>query len=205
MPRVLLTAFEPYDVWTRNSSWLALVELTKDLPTYPPMTTRLFPVDYKLLHERLERDVTDEFSHVIHIGQPPGSSSIALESIGHNVASQRGLAGIEFETLVPGGPLAYRSEFDVAELARTVRHAGIPCHASFHAGTYLCNAALYLTHHLIQQRNLQTKALFVHLPLDISQAAEAASPTPSLGAQTSAQALRILLDEVVRTDGIAAV
>ena len=29
MPRVLLTAFEPYDEWKTNASWLALVELTK--------------------------------------------------------------------------------------------------------------------------------------------------------------------------------
>ena len=32
MPSVLITAFEPYDRWRANSSWLTLVQLTQDLP-----------------------------------------------------------------------------------------------------------------------------------------------------------------------------
>ena len=40
MPTLLLTAFEPYDGWPENSSWLTLVELTKNLPSAPRLTTR---------------------------------------------------------------------------------------------------------------------------------------------------------------------
>ena len=46
MASVLITAFEPYDRWEANSSWLALVELTKDLPSEPRITTRRYPVDF---------------------------------------------------------------------------------------------------------------------------------------------------------------
>ena len=46
MPRVLLTAFEPYDRWKANASWLALVQLTQHLPDEPQITTRLYPVDF---------------------------------------------------------------------------------------------------------------------------------------------------------------
>jgi len=35
MTRVLITAFEPFDRWSENSSWLALVELTRSLPESP--------------------------------------------------------------------------------------------------------------------------------------------------------------------------
>ena len=60
MPRVLVTAFEPYDVWSENASWLALVELTRDLPVRPEVTTRLYPVDYAEMRKRLERDLAAE-------------------------------------------------------------------------------------------------------------------------------------------------
>ncbi len=51
MTRVLLTAFEPYDTWKANASWLALVDLTSDLPSQPQVTTRLYPVDFDQLRE----------------------------------------------------------------------------------------------------------------------------------------------------------
>ena len=56
-PRVLITAFEPYDRWRENSSWLALVELTKELPREPHVTTRLYPVDFGLVRSKLEEDL----------------------------------------------------------------------------------------------------------------------------------------------------
>ena len=36
MKKVLVTAFEPYDRWKTNASWLALVHLTQDLPPQSP-------------------------------------------------------------------------------------------------------------------------------------------------------------------------
>ena len=49
MPSVLVTAFEPYDRWKTNSSWLALVNFTHELPDEPAITTRLYPVDISRL------------------------------------------------------------------------------------------------------------------------------------------------------------
>jgi pyrrolidone-carboxylate peptidase len=46
MARVLLTAFGPYGSWESNASWLALTELTRELPSLPQVTTRLYPTDY---------------------------------------------------------------------------------------------------------------------------------------------------------------
>ena len=57
MARVLVTAFEPFDGWKANSSWLTLVELTKELPPGPALTTRLYPVDFAALQQRLSEDL----------------------------------------------------------------------------------------------------------------------------------------------------
>jgi len=39
MPTVLITAFDAYDAWEQNSSWLTLIELTRNLPEQPSVTT----------------------------------------------------------------------------------------------------------------------------------------------------------------------
>ena len=82
MPRVLLTAFEPYDRWKSNASWLALVQLTQHLPDEPQITTRLYPVDFAEMKERLAADLSANFDYALHVGQAPGSSRIQLEAIG---------------------------------------------------------------------------------------------------------------------------
>src|ERR1700749_2502012 len=85
MTRVLVTAFEPYDRWKTNASWLALVHLTQDLPSEPAITTRLYPVDFAVVRRKLSEDLEGNYDYAIHLGQAPGSGRIQLESVGINV------------------------------------------------------------------------------------------------------------------------
>jgi pyroglutamyl-peptidase len=59
----------------------------------------------------------------------------------------------------------------LADWATKLRGAGIPAQVSYHAGTYLCNATLYYSHYLIERMKLTTRAAFLHLPLDVANAA----------------------------------
>ncbi len=197
MCRVLLTAFEPYDSWPENSSWLTMIQLTRDLPERPQVTTRRYPVDYEKLHEHLAQDLALGFDVVLHLGQAPGSSCIHLETIALNVATKSGDTTTEGRYLVPDGPLAYRTAMPVEKYCATLRQSGFPTRISFHAGTYLCNAALYLSHHIIDKEELSTRALFVHLPLDLSQAAASENEVPSISAQHCADAIRLLIQQIV--------
>ena len=72
MVSVLVTAFEAYDQWQENASWLALVELTKELPQSLTIVTRRYPVDFEETRKRLERDLADNHEFAIHLGQAPG-------------------------------------------------------------------------------------------------------------------------------------
>ena len=74
MATVLLTAFEPYDRWTTNASWLALMELVKDLPKAPAITTRLYPVEFQEVRRRLREDLQSNYDVALHLGQAPGSA-----------------------------------------------------------------------------------------------------------------------------------
>lgn len=202
MPRILVTAFEPYDRWPENASWLALVELTRELPTNALIVTRRYPVDFEAARSRLADDLAANYDVALHLGQAPGIGRIHLEAIGVNVAGRRDQSPDQYQSLAAGGPAAYHSELPLAEWSATIRAAGIPCQVSHHAGTYLCNALLYWTHHLAGERGLKTQATFVHLPLAPEQLLGEQQDWPSLPSTMGAQAVRLMLAEICRPTAI---
>jgi pyroglutamyl-peptidase len=195
---VLITAFEPYDQWEANASWLALVQFTQDLPGEPSVTTRLYPVDFAAVKEKLAADLRANHDFALHLGQAPGSTRIQLEEFAINVGGSSRQSPDEYRSLVEGGPAGYRSTLPLACWSRDLREAGIPAQVSHHAGTFLCNATFYFSCYLAERMALRTRATFIHLPLDLAQTASQAQGMASLPAATSAQALRIILADLTR-------
>jgi pyroglutamyl-peptidase len=200
MTTVLLTAFEPYDRWTENASWLALVELTReltrDLPAGRKVVTRRYPVDFEAVRARLADDLAADYDYALHLGQAPGISRIHLEAVGLNVGGHSSQMPDEYQPLVPDGPAAYQTALPLAEWSSQVRALGIPCQVSYHAGTYLCNALLYLTQHLAATRRLKTQAAFIHLPLAPEQVLHERQDWPSLPSSQAAAAIRSIVGEL---------
>jgi pyroglutamyl-peptidase len=193
LPSILITAFEPYDRWQENASWLALVELTRDLPPGPKVVTRRYPVDFEQVRSRLLDDLSADYDLVLHLGQAPGIARIHLEAIGVNVGGHSSQTPDQFQPLVPGGPAAYQTRLPLAEWASQIRAAGIPCQVSYHAGTFLCNALLYLSQHMAHERQLKTQSTFIHLPLAPSQVLGERQDWATLPSATCAEAIRLIL------------
>jgi len=193
---VLITAFEPYDRWPENSSWLALVELTLDLPVEPKVVTRRYPVDFEQARSRLFDDLAADYDFALLLGQAPGISRIHLEAIGINVGGHSSQTPDQYQPLVPGGPAAYHSSLPLGDWAVKIRELDIPCQVSYHAGTYLCNALLYLTHHIVHERQLKTRAAFIHLPLAPEQVLSERQDWPSLPSLQCAEAVRLIVREL---------
>lgn len=200
MTTVLITAFEPYDRWKTNSSWLSLVQLTQDLPREPAVTTRLYPVDFPEVKRRLAEDLQENYDFALHLGQAPGSGRIQLESIGVNIGGSSSQSPDQYRPLIDDGPVAYQSELPLGEWAVLLRRSGVPAQVSFHAGTYLCNAMLYLSCYFAERLSLKTQSAFIHLPLDCSQTAGLREDMASMPVGLSASALRILLGALTRPD-----
>ena len=194
MSTVLLTAFEPYGDWPTNASCLALVAMSATIPSSLQVTTRALPVDFDAVKKQLAEELIADYDYVLHLGQAPGSARLQLEAIGLNIACDPD-AGID-RRLCDDGPLAYRSTLPLYDWAATIRAAGVPAEISFHAGTYLCNAALYITHYYIERMGLKSQAAFIHLPLDPTQVVDEKEGIPSLSASISAKAIRTLLESI---------
>lgn len=189
MTRALLTAFEPYDRWGENSSWQALVELTQWYDGPVEIVTRRYPVELTRMSKSLRTDLQENYDLAIHLGQSPGSTLIKLESVGLNVRS-------DGTPLIADAPEAYRSPLPLANCAQRLIEAGIPSELSHHAGTYLCNAALFLSQHYAKSFSLKTKCLFIHVPLSPAQAAKDEMRMPSMSVQMTGAAVAMILEQV---------
>ena len=199
MTRVLLTAFEPFGGWSTNVSWLVLERITRELPSSPQITTRRYPVDFDQLPQRLERDLRENYDAAIMLGQASGRTAIEFETIGLNVAHSHDVDDGAARMLFADGPVAYRTALPAEEWARELRQDGLPVRPSYNAGTYLCNAALYTAHYLCERLALRTRAMFIHLPLDVSQVVDKTNPPPSLSADVSAAAVRWVISQFAET------
>lgn len=189
MTRALLTAFEPYDRWSENSSWQTLVELTRWYDGPVELVTRRYPVDLTRMSELLRKDLQEDYDLAIHMGQSPGSTLIKLEAVGLNVRT-------DGTPLIADAPEAYRSSLPLAGCVGLLIEAGIPSELSHHAGTYLCNAALFLSQHYSKSFSLQTKSLFVHVPLSPAQAAKDDLRMASMSIQMTSAAVAMILEQV---------
>lgn len=194
--RILLTAFEPYAEWSTNSSWLALVELLRVRPPTTSLVTRRYPVDFRRMQSALYKDLALGFDAVLHLGQAPGATAIKLEAVALNAGAAIIEGSSALERLVSDGPEAYRTRMPLDRWNRSLQDNAIPAQISYHAGTYLCNAIMYLSHHWVAQSDRPIPVGFVHLPLATEQVALSAVPQASLPRETLAAAISTLLSDI---------
>ncbi len=200
MPRIFITAFEPYGGWSENSSWLALIEFTKQLGPDTSVTTRLYPVDFEEVAQRLRKDLESDYDIALHLGQAPGSATVKLEAIGLNVGGRSEQRPEDFRRLVEDGPVAYRTALPLDEWSSVLRGEGIPTTVSYHAGSYLCNAILYLSHYFAETMNLKTQSAFVHLPLDYSQTLKQGKELPGMPSTMAGRGLQLIVNQLAKRE-----
>jgi len=176
-------------IWSENSSWLALAELTRWYDGSADLTTRRYPVDLAAMSERLQQDLQADYELAIHLGQSPGSTQIKLEAVGLNTRT-------DGKPLIEDAPDAYRSPLPLSSCAAALVEANIPADVSHHAGTYLCNAALFLSQHYARIIGLQTSSLFIHVPLTPAQAAHDPARPASMSVQMTSAAVAIVLERL---------
>ena len=195
-PRVLVTAFGPFDAWTENASWLCLVELTRELPPGADVTTRRYPVDYAEAKSLLSRDLEQHYDYAIHLGQAAGIATLHLEAVALNVWSPPQAEHGSHEPLDPAGPLAHESNLPIDRWAVALPSVGVPATVSYHAGTYLCNAVLYWNRQMCTAHNWSTRSCLVHVPLAFEQASQMKSESPLLSSSVAAAGLRWIIERL---------
>lgn len=200
---ILVTGFEPFGPHAANPSG----ELAKALDgrRVGPclVASAVLPVHHREAARRA-RLLLEELAPVVvlHTGLAEGRARLALERVAVNIMDYRlaDNAGYraEGEPCVPGGPAAYFSTLPLTEILDALRGDGIPAYLSNTAGTFLCNQTLYATLHAIEQRELRTRAGFLHLPLSPAMVAAADTEQPSMDLALMLRGAEVVLRVVAR-------
>ena len=159
---IILAAFEPFDGRRRNRSLDVARELAR-----PDLEVVQLPVDFARLRQEVPALAARASGGLLLLGES-SRRWVGVEQVALNLAdsSDRGdNAGAQprGETIVAGAPLALRVAWDAWAVAERVNQMGkgAVAVASFHAGTFACNAALYLALHA---RGDGAPVAFVHVP-----------------------------------------
>jgi len=165
--RVVLTGFEPFDGRPLNRSW----ELVRRFRGRPGVDVFRLPVDFAQVEELVAGILSRSPRALLMVGE----SSIAelrVEQVALNVADAEHTDNAgrlpQSEAVVAGGVLALRTSWNARRLAGRLHQEGIPATVSFHAGTFVCNAALYSALHQCLQAAAVSRPVpavgFLHVP-----------------------------------------
>ena len=179
---VLVTGFEPFGISDRNPSREVARVLDGRTIAGLKVSGRILPVSMRAISDALTR-VLDEGQPkiIVALGLATSESMVRIERYGVNladfkIADNEGDLAVE-RPVITDGPPAVATTLPNRPIRDALLAAGIPARLSNTAGTYLCNACIYLLADIIQKRELATRFGFLHLPYMPEQvAAILASP-----------------------------
>ena len=163
---ILITGFEPFGCHKTNNSW----EVVKTFKNRDRVKVLCLPVSFSRAHydviDQLEKQY---FDVIIMLGETSVSEDyIRLERVAINfkdsVNGDNDGENPDEEILINGAPVAYFTKFPVKKVARQLKEAGYPVKVTNSAGTFVCNSLYFNILHYIEKNQLNTKALFVHVP-----------------------------------------
>ena len=200
--KILLTGFEPFGMYSENSSW-AVAEKVAACGVGAEVIAMRLPVSFAGVGTTLRKVVEECCPNVvIMLGQAAGIDYIKLERIAINMmdATTPDNDGYlpDEEPICATGAAALFTKSDIKDLRGAVETYGIPVKISNSAGLYVCNRTYYEALRLCNERP-GMKALFVHLPLYEGQPS-AAEGQPTMPLDDMARAVETIIHKINYTD-----
>lgn len=176
MKNLLITGFEPYNGYSINpSAELMRVLQGKKIGSYT-LFSHVLPLDYKKTLDVMKKHIHDcDPSVILCCGQSDrpiiSLERVALNSIELNHEDNYGYSPTS-DVIRDGGPAAYFSNIDLHPIVDAIRKANIPASVSYHAGIYACNWMFFNVMDWINTGEIDSKAVFIHVPPLPAQAIE---------------------------------
>jgi len=202
MSTILVTGFGPYGHMPENPAQRVAERLDGAELDGVRVVSRIVPCEFFgsiAAAVRAIEEVQPEL--VVMLGEFGGRAMITVERIAQNLddASRYGLADnagkspVE-ESIVRGGPVAYRATLPIRAMVKAMRAAGFPADISDAAGTLVCNHLLYGVLHHVAVHGLAIRAGWIHLPsLPAVAALESNLGMPSMSAETACAGVAVAL------------
>lgn len=167
MDNILLTGFEPFSIYVKNSSYESIKELNGKVIEDFKITSKKLPVVFKSAGKVLKKYL-EIYRPKIAISFGMGTQYIQFECIALNInysltADNSGKKYFKESEIIPQSSIAYKSTLPYDRIATALRKNNIPLVKSFYAGTYLCNNIFYHLMHLSKKYRIAL-AGFIHVP-----------------------------------------
>lgn len=166
--KILLTAFEPFGSFDKNSS----EEVLKLFPTeYLGFTIvkQLVPVSFRCCAQPVIEAIRNENPDVVLcLGQRSTYEGICVERVAINCMDANKPDNDNYcpdcEKVIETGDSAYFSTLPIKQMVCAISRRGIQCKLSNTAGTFVCNTLMYSVLHFAKTNNIVFLAGFIHLP-----------------------------------------
>lgn len=167
--KILLTGFEPFGQLKENPSQIVAEALTTLKWDDAEVRSLILPVDFiaakGAITELYEQEWIPDI--VLHLGVAKNRETITLERFAVNMMDTQNGDNAGFfpdeEPVIDGAPLAYRTTIPSKRIVEYLKNKGSNAKISNSAGTYVCNAILFISLHLFSCT--EVKCGFIHLPL----------------------------------------
>lgn len=171
---VLITGFSPFPGVPTNPTQL----LIEDFRLKPPklvlgpmaLAFEVIETQYSLAGEKTQvllQNLKPQF--LLLLGVAESRRSFAIERFALNVddsaAPDAGGDVRRGRRIEKTGPAAYETRVDIDKLREYLIRDQVDAEISNHAGTYVCNHAYFVAMHTVETLGLNTRVLFVHVPL----------------------------------------
>lgn len=213
---VLLTGYESFGEFDTNPSEQIVEALDGTEVGGQRIVSAVLPVEFDEVDETLGRLLEEHDSEtVLSTGLDDTIAAINVERVGINVRDSMTIpdnAGRtpHDEEVFHDGREAYMATIPVTEIVENLLAHDVPARLSNTAATHVCNNALYTTRYLVEERGLEVRSGFLHLPLTPAQAVAQARPNrPESGGDMPAslpldlqrEAVEIAIETAVRHSG----
>ncbi len=209
MMKILITGFDPFEKEKVNPSYEA-VKLLPDTIAGAEIIKLEIPTVFADCLKPIEKAVEQYHPDaIICIGQAGGRSCLTIEKVGINIMDARipdnsGAQPIDVP-VVAGGPDAYFATIPVKAMMQNVRDHNMPCFVSYTAGTFVCNAVMYMVLHMCAVQYPDIRAGFMHVPYENSQAIDKLQGTPSMSLKDIAVSIEYAVEALVKNESDIAV
>ena len=166
--RGLVTGFEAFAGLPTNPAALLLPQLEREPVDGCDLVVAELPVSLARTPDVLRGLVAAHRpDFVVALGLARGAAVVRVETMAINAASfsvadNDGVRPVEGALLEDDGASGRAATWDAPAVVEAILAAGVPARLSFHAGTHLCNAALYALLGLLAGRPVPCG--FLHLP-----------------------------------------
>ncbi len=166
--KVLVTGFGAFGGVRSNPTQRVVDHLNAQPPTDIDVTAVTMPVSWQEMPGLLQRHLAlENWDSVLLLGVAASRSCWSVETTAFNRTANVPDASGQLPTsihLLPGAPECLHSTWEASKVFKSIEEVNLPVQISADAGTYLCNAALYLSLHELGTAG--TPVGFLHVPPD---------------------------------------